>query len=197
MNECSRRGGFFFGISRDQGLYSSRVSAVLAFLMLALFLALPARADDDPPPPCPDGDGDGYVQCTGSCTIPGGKLCGDPDDGDARIHPGAPCGLCNGDGCPISSFCVPGSAHLPCPDPTTGGNHTEATSFCMNVNSPLIGVCSNNAAQTHDCAEPALPNVRRTWTADGSRGEEGTNLSTGVGDGIPSTIRGCQRKNQN
>jgi len=45
--------------------------------------------------PCPDADGDLYAACAGSCTPPGGTVCGDCDDADATAHPGAT-EICNG-----------------------------------------------------------------------------------------------------
>ena len=133
------------GTTHHQRIRAPHLLAALAFVLIALFLALPARADDPPPPPCPDADGDGYAVCTAACDS-SGQQCGDPDDNDARIHPGSPCGLCNGNcGSMPGAFCVPGSTDLPCPDPTFGGNHNAGNSFCMNVNAPVIGVCSNNS----------------------------------------------------
>ncbi len=38
---------------------------------------------------CPDNDNDGYAVCNGSCTVPAGKTCGDCDDNNAAVHPGA------------------------------------------------------------------------------------------------------------
>src|SRR5437899_1724185 len=97
MIECSCRRRFPFPNRPGQrSLYW--LAGVLTFVTLALFMALPTpavaapaptpMATPTPPPPCPDGDGDGYVQCDGVCDSTG-KLCGDPDDADARIHPGA------------------------------------------------------------------------------------------------------------
>jgi hypothetical protein len=45
--------------------------------------------DDGCPPPCPDDDSDGYVPCSLSCTQPFGKQCGDCDDANPSVHPGA------------------------------------------------------------------------------------------------------------
>ncbi len=47
-------------------------------------LALPVGAAD-----CPDLDTDGYVVCSGGCTVPSGKACGDCNDDDSAIYPGA------------------------------------------------------------------------------------------------------------
>jgi len=38
---------------------------------------------------CPDSDGDGWVECVGSCVVPAGATCGECDDADASIRPGA------------------------------------------------------------------------------------------------------------
>jgi hypothetical protein len=38
---------------------------------------------------CFDRDGDGWAFCSGGCAPPAGTSCGDCDDDDARIHPGA------------------------------------------------------------------------------------------------------------
>ena len=95
MIECSCRGWFPF-LNRRGQRSTAALAGWLAFMIVALVMALPAHATalsptpdptPTPPPPCPDGDGDGYVQCDGVCDSTG-KLCGDPDDGDARIHPG-------------------------------------------------------------------------------------------------------------
>jgi hypothetical protein len=129
MSECSGR--------------KSHLIAGLAFLVLALFLALPAAAD--PPPACDDNDGDGYVQCTGSCD-PQGHPC-DCADNNARSYPGAPCAVCSGTGCP-ASFCIPG---FNCP--SHSGNTGASNGFCLSVSSTIIGSCSNNAA--HSCLSNA------------------------------------------
>ncbi len=53
--------------------------------LLDVFLsAVTVRAAD-----CPDNDKDGYVVCSGGCTVPQGKLCGDCNDANSSIHPGA------------------------------------------------------------------------------------------------------------
>jgi hypothetical protein len=44
---------------------------------------------------CPDSDGDGYVVCDGICD-PGGLQCGECNDGNSAIHPGAADAVCNG-----------------------------------------------------------------------------------------------------
>ena len=44
---------------------------------------------------CPDVDGDGYALCDGVCAPPVGAQCGECNDADAGISPGAP-ELCNG-----------------------------------------------------------------------------------------------------
>jgi hypothetical protein len=36
---------------------------------------------------CADADGDGYVVCSGSCTVPAGKACGDCNDASAAASP--------------------------------------------------------------------------------------------------------------
>jgi hypothetical protein len=38
---------------------------------------------------CVDNDGDGYAVCAGNCTLPSDKMCGDCDDSNPDIHPGA------------------------------------------------------------------------------------------------------------
>jgi hypothetical protein len=46
-------------------------------------------ADLDCRPDCVDQDGDGYVACAAACTLPAGKQCGDCNDGEPQVHPGA------------------------------------------------------------------------------------------------------------
>lgn len=38
---------------------------------------------------CADNDNDGYAVCTGQCILPPGKQCGDCDDNNPAVHPGA------------------------------------------------------------------------------------------------------------
>lgn len=61
---------------------------LLAGCLLALAPVTTVLADD-----CPDGDADGYVTCSG-CDA-GGNTCGDCDDADGAVHPGAT-EICNG-----------------------------------------------------------------------------------------------------
>jgi hypothetical protein len=69
---------------RSASLRASGVALMsVVVLALALLPAAPGEAAD-----CVDGDGDGYVVC-GGCTVPVGKICGDCNDGDSAINPGA------------------------------------------------------------------------------------------------------------
>ena len=45
---------------------------------------------------CADVDSDGYAICDGNCTLDPADVCGDCDDGDAAIHPGATELTCDG-----------------------------------------------------------------------------------------------------
>ncbi len=38
---------------------------------------------------CPDADADGYAVCSGTCVLPTGKQCGDCNDSNAAVNPGA------------------------------------------------------------------------------------------------------------
>ena len=58
--------------------------ALVLALGMGILAAAPASAVD-----CVDGDSDLWVDCTGGCTAPGGTVCGDCDDGDPAINPGA------------------------------------------------------------------------------------------------------------
>ena len=60
-------------------------------LILLLGVSSPARAAD---PPCPDPDNDGYVVCVAGCDS-SGKLCGDCNNSDGTVHPGA-AEICDG-----------------------------------------------------------------------------------------------------
>ncbi len=74
MSDCSACKPVFTGITDGQRIRAPYVVAALAFLLMALFLGLPARAsagpiglaptptdEPTPPPPCLDGDLDGFV----------------------------------------------------------------------------------------------------------------------------------------
>ena len=178
MSDCSACKRIFAGTTDGQRIRAPYLVAALAFLLMSLLVGLPARASAGPvalaptptadptPPPCVDGDSDGFVHCDGVCD-PGGHAC-DIDDSDGRIYPGAPCGLCNGN-CPISGFCVPGSTNLPCPDPTNGTLGRDDThSFCMNVNSKVIGICSNSSAHCFTNADCPGGTCNSAVTATGN-----------------------------
>jgi hypothetical protein len=84
------------------------------------------------------------VQCGSACATPANKLCGDCDDGDAKIFLRAVCAVCNGPGC-AASFCVPGSTNRPCP--TAGSDRNQTNGFCLSVSANTASVCSNNVQQ--------------------------------------------------
>jgi hypothetical protein len=53
---------------------------------------LPGDAASFPAPTvtyCADGDRDGYVVCSSACTTPAGAACGECNDGNAAVNPGA------------------------------------------------------------------------------------------------------------
>jgi hypothetical protein len=55
-------------------------------------LTFPGNATDKPvtePTACPDGDGDGYAVCDGTCVPPAAAACGDCNDSNAAVNPGA------------------------------------------------------------------------------------------------------------
>ncbi len=55
-------------------------------------LTFPGDPSDKPvaaPPACPDADGDGYAVCDGTCVPPTGTTCGDCNDSNAAVNPGA------------------------------------------------------------------------------------------------------------
>jgi|GEM_PF-1962613 len=134
-----------------------------------LLWATPAAAVD-----CLDGDGDGYVVC-GGCDLPPGTSCGECDDANPAINPGAQelcgdgidnncdgqgndqvlfdlgkvCGLCDGPGC-FGGFCIAGED---CP--------AENGQFCLT-------------SSTVECSEdllssvcPIPPSGIDTWEAEG------------------------------
>jgi hypothetical protein len=62
--------------------FLSPLILTLAVLISAPLAASALAAD------CPDNDGDSFAVC-GGCDLPSGKTCGDCNDGNAAIHPGA------------------------------------------------------------------------------------------------------------
>ena len=72
--------------------FASSVFAFAALILPVLLLLLPAssgvlRAQELPP--CPDDDFDGFYDCASTVCDPGSWLCGDCNDADASIYPGA------------------------------------------------------------------------------------------------------------
>ena len=134
MNECSSRNRFSFS--------SRRWLTVAAAVLMALGLAgaSPALAAD-----CPDADGDGYAVC-GGCDLPAGKSCGDCDDGDAAVKPGA-LEVCNG----IDDNCD-GTVDIPDPDPIV---QNEGIYSCVVHESGPAGECKTGGRAI--CVWPVLP----------------------------------------
>ncbi|MEW6221188.1 MAG: putative metal-binding motif-containing protein [Thermodesulfobacteriota bacterium] len=68
---------------RDGGARPRPPLWLAVLLVAAVLIAGPALAA-----PCPDADGDGFAVCSGGCTLPEGKQCGDCNDQNAQIRPG-------------------------------------------------------------------------------------------------------------
>lgn len=78
------------GLSRSRSAFRL---ALLAALSLGTVVAVGARTPSpestpSPAAPCPDADLDGYKACNAGCAV-GGGVCGDCDDTDPLVHPGA------------------------------------------------------------------------------------------------------------
>src|SRR5687767_8488569 len=98
FGSCSSRGrSFFAGRRRMPRSLGSWLSLAVIALLFSVGAPAPASAAD-----CPDVDGDGYVVC-GGCDVPAGKLCGDCNNANAAVRPGA-LEICNG----IDDNCVGG-----------------------------------------------------------------------------------------
>lgn len=82
-------------------------------LLVAFVSSLAAAA------PCPDADGDQYVDCTVPACDPAGLPCGDCDDADPAVHPGA-VEICNH----VDDDCAAG-ADAGFPKSVTGERHTD------------------------------------------------------------------------
>ncbi|ANM30804.1 hypothetical protein ABI59_16320 [Acidobacteria bacterium Mor1] len=124
---------------------------------------------------CPDGDNDGYAVCDGSCTPAAGDQCGDCNDGNNGINPGATDG-CDGVDNDCNAATVDGSAETwfgqVCDgadsDLCTEGTFTctSGAQQCSDNTSDTLEVCGNSLdddcdgaidAADAECAVPDAP----------------------------------------
>jgi hypothetical protein len=137
---CTRR------LCLDRGGRSiCSVIAALVGCMIVFLFALTVRAEE-----CPDNDKDGYVVCN-DCTVPEGKQCGDCNDNNPNINPGAP-EFC-GDG--VDNNCD-GNIDFNAGDPCTIGRPAGCTepspeSPCCLTGSVLV--CTQDGSGV-ECATP-------------------------------------------
>src|SRR5688500_13620737 len=116
----------FLGRRRMATSLGSWLSLAVIALFFSVAGAAPPIAAD-----CPNGDGDGYVVC-GGCEVPAGKLCGDCNDANSAVFPGA-LEVCNG----IDDNCAGGIDEIPDTDPVDGvdndddGLTDEGIYFCV------------------------------------------------------------------
>lgn len=174
---------------------------LLAGCLVALVPAAPALADD-----CTDGDGDGYVTCSG-CDA-GGNTCGDCDDSDGAVHPGAT-EVCNGqdDDCDGDTDLADSAFDDPDPvddiDNDGDGDLDEGFGYCVYFQSGPADECKTGGRL--ECRFPAeaptqvtpfgtlscvnLTNNVITWadeTTAAGNCEDGVNndCDTGGADGV-------------
>jgi hypothetical protein len=126
----------------------------------------PLAVSVNPSLDCPDADDDGYAVCDGSCSPTGGDQCGDCDDTDAAVNPGATEICDNGideDCDTIDPVC------LVCPD-----GDGDGWALCDPTCQPALG------GQCGDCddAEPGC--------ADDCTDSDGDGVADCVPDNCPS-----------
>ncbi|WP_374238702.1 putative metal-binding motif-containing protein, partial [Thiocapsa sp. C3-sup] len=132
---------------------------------------------------CPDNDNDGYAVCSDECD-PSGKPCGDCNDGNAGINPGA-LERCNGVDDNCNGLIDGADPTFPAFDPVEAdgipvdddgdGVADEGYGFCVFHESPgLEGVCKTGGILV--CKNPAGP-----VTYEASPGD---NLDALIGRGV-------------
>ena len=108
------------------------------------------------PGACPDVDGDGFALCCAGCTPAAGDVCGDCDDSNAAVKPGA-AETCNGiddncaggidEGFALGLACDGADGDL-CPEGVTVCNGAGTGTTCGDTTATNVELCDS---QDNDC----------------------------------------------
>jgi hypothetical protein len=125
-----------------------------------------------PPPTCPDVDNDGWAVCTGGCALAPGDQCGDCNDNNPFINPGAD-ELCNG----VNDDCNTGTpdgwdepwlgvlCDGPDPDLCNEGNYVciSGSQQCTDITGPNLELCDG---VNNDCNTGTPDGWDEPWRGD-------------------------------